>query len=617
MKIISFVLFFIMFFAFSCTSTKKEEGCSGDKDCDTKTQICISSKCISNSFLCDGKTCSNNGQCIVVDGYAACDCNEGFIAEGLTCVDAPCVKDSECSSNMICKEGECLDENILCNDITCSGSGDCVILNKEAKCNCRDGYINGENKLTCIQDKCKDVECSVIEMCNNNTGNCEIVRNPCDGIDCGNWGECIYDVDGIASCECDEAYIEENQKCVFDVVCIKTADIDNCDDGLDNNCDGIINPSCNCDSGAEMDCYHGDTSKVGIGECKQGRIYCIGGESWGECDGEVLVSEEICDNKDNDCDGKVDLDTNGNPLVKDCYSRNIEETQHNNSRCKPGKYECKSGDYDIVNCIDEILPLEAEVCGNSIDDNCNGLIDEDCMAPTVTCSNNVTRAYIFESPVNLSAEAVDSNGTVVSTSWSFFTKPTGTASILNPTTGNRSSFIPDTVGEYIVRFTATDNDGEKSYCDIKVNAATRDHLNVTLTWDKGGRSDMDLHLLKPGVDSSKWNTVNDCFWSIANPNWGDENSNLDDPHLDRDDTDGFGPEVIQIQRPIDGKYTVAVDYFDDQNEGASIAIIKIICKGEEFIYTSNPINSREKWTVVDIVWANEGCTIEDASREYQ
>jgi len=618
MKSKYFILYFFIFLSsiilVSCSGEENggSSSCSKDKDC-LESQICMSQKCVSNSFLCQNKKCSNHGTCVVVDGNATCNCDSGYLANGLSCLSAPCVKDSECEGNEICQNGECKDENILCDDINC-GNGNCIIENKKAKCDCDDNFI--EENFKCIEDKCKNIECSIIEMCNNETGLCEIITNPCDGIDCGKHGECIYDKDGNASCECEDSYVEENKKCIFEIPCVKTAEQDNCEDGFDNNCDGNINDNCSCSSSETLECYSGDPSKIGIGECKKGVLSCIGGENWGACDGEVLPSEEICDNYDNNCDGKVDMNSNGEVLSKDCYTGNISETEYINSRCRTGKYECKSGSYDESNCIGEVLPLDSELCGNSIDDNCNGQVDEDCVAPIVTCSNDINRAYIFETPVHLSAEATDSNGTVVSTEWSFFSKPNGTASVLNPVTGTRTQFTPDTVGEYIARFTATDNDGEVSYCDIHINAKTRDHLNVTLTWDKGGMSDMDLHLLKPGAASSKWGTVDDCFWAVVNPDWGDVGVSEDNPRLDRDDTDGFGPEVIQIESPKDGRYTVGVDYFDDQNEGASIATIKIICNGEEHTYTSSSLSPKNKWAVIDIVWSNETCSLEPASRNY-
>jgi len=44
--------------------------------------------------------------------------------------------------------------------------------------------------------------------------------------------------------------------------------------------------------------------------------------------------------------------------------------------CEAGRSICKEGKWS--ECEDAVVPMESEVCGNSLDDNCDGAIDENC-----------------------------------------------------------------------------------------------------------------------------------------------------------------------------------------------------------------------------------------------
>ena len=70
-------------------------------------------------------------------------------------------------------------------------------------------------------------------------------------------------------------------------------------DGVDNNCNGKI------DESLVRKCYSGKSGTAGKGVCREGTRSCLSGR-WTSCRGEVVPSTEICDGKDNDCDGQVD-----------------------------------------------------------------------------------------------------------------------------------------------------------------------------------------------------------------------------------------------------------------------------------------------------------------------
>ncbi len=90
---------------------------------------------------------------------------------------------------------------------------------------------------------------------------------------------------------------------------VSCASSEQCDNGLDDNCNGAIDEGCVCIPGATQRCYGGPPGVAGRGACSYGMSRCTGtGEfgSWGACEGSVNPSDERCDGVDNDCDGAVD-----------------------------------------------------------------------------------------------------------------------------------------------------------------------------------------------------------------------------------------------------------------------------------------------------------------------
>ena len=126
--------------------------------------------------------------------------------------------------------------------------------------------------------------------------------------------------------------------------CVSTAPLPEVCDNRDNDCNGRI------DDGLSRPCA---TS------CGSGREVCAAG-AWGSCSAPPPVTE-VCDGVDNDCDGMVD---NGIASAGTCgLALGV---------CRPGTFECRGGRF-VCNA-DESMRRD-ETC-DGLDNNCNGLVDE-------------------------------------------------------------------------------------------------------------------------------------------------------------------------------------------------------------------------------------------------
>ena len=176
-----------------------------------------------------------------------------------------------------------------------------------------------------------------------------------------------------------------------------------------------------------------------------------------------------------------------------------------------------------------------------------------------------------------------------------------------------SSFWIPIAGEYTVRLTVWNDSGIQSgvteQSDVTVNAVPASMLHVQLVWDHPS-NDQDLHMTHASANGHFCSTTLDCFFSNKQPVWFSTHAAGEgpNPRLDKDDTNGLGPENVNIDRPTAGTYRVFAHYYPWVSAGApTVNTVRIYLSGVLRFAEQRTLTSEEQvWAVADIAWFNDG-----------
>jgi hypothetical protein len=193
-------------------------------------------------------------------------------------------------------------------------------------------------------------------------------------------------------------------------------------------------------------------------------------------------------------------------------------------------------------------------------------------------------------------------------------------------------FFVDLAGQYTIELQVVDNLGQTS-CEPKavervvVDAVPDKDLHVQLVWstpedpdetDNKG-TDVDLHVRHQNAGEFWSDSVWDCYFRNINPDWGAQGDVVDNPTLDIDDTNGAGPENVNLSRPEPGvTYDIGAIYFrsestfgdperDPRQEHSSLVTVRVYAKGELLAEWVDRELERvaQLWWVASVEWCDD------------
>ena len=286
--------------------------------------------------VCDGQDNDCNGK---IDELDECKCWPPAKKE--TCYSG----DSATKDKGVCQSGE----------RTCQLDGtwgECVgeVTPQPERCNGQDDDCNGRvddgGQCQCWPPLKKET-CYSGDSATKDKGVCQAGERTCGGD--GIWGACVGEV---------------------------TPQPETCN-GKDDDCNGKVDDDSKCQCWPPLTqafCYSGPQAAEGIGSCKRGIHTCLPDGTWSRCEGEVIPQSEVCDGKDNDCNGKVDelaeCECWPPSRTESCYT--APSPTQNVGICTAGVRTCQAnGKWGV--CLGQQTP-QAEEC-NLKDDDCDGQID--------------------------------------------------------------------------------------------------------------------------------------------------------------------------------------------------------------------------------------------------
>ena len=278
-----------------------------------------------------------------------------------------------------------------------------------------DGFGNAAaSTLACTQpagyvvngDDCNDGSAAAFP---GNTESCDRIDNDCDGLidEAGAQGESTFyaDADGdgfgnpgasTQACTQPTGYVTDATDCNDTLAAINPAAVEVCDT-VDNDCDGVADEPGSVGEQA----FYADGDGDGYGDAIVGVMACSAPAGFvtnnSDCDDAAdsvnPAATEVCDNIDNNCNGEADeAGAQGEvTFYRDEDGDGFGTTETTIQAClAPAGYVS-----DATDCMDldaATYPGADEICEDTLDNNCDGVVDDGCPEPLPPAPESIAPA---------------------------------------------------------------------------------------------------------------------------------------------------------------------------------------------------------------------------------
>jgi hypothetical protein len=358
--------------------------CPGSANCDCKANgDCDGGKCIETP---DGKKCAAQCTDNCPAGYACKTVESGdptsFCVPTLLAVCAPCSTNKDCqvqgATDTLCvsygdqgkfcggactKDDDCPGKDYGCIDVTDEGTGKVI---KQCKLKTKPGTgadCSKDAKICGLGEVCDAGKCAVQPVCA-----------------CSNWAK-ASGLKTTCSATGEGTTCTETRSCGPDGLSACNAKVVKCSaKGFKDGSGKACTTSADCTEAGEQ--CNGGKCAVLIGEC-------VGKPACGDvskCDKIDPPVAEVCDTKDNDCDGTTDEDFTWKSPVDGAELK--WGASCGVGPCAGGTVVCESNIKAVCN---KASNAKAEVCDGE-DNDCNGKADDATCDDSNECTDNVCDA---------------------------------------------------------------------------------------------------------------------------------------------------------------------------------------------------------------------------------